>query len=91
MRVGAKGSPELRKARLSRIRERAQALESETGVPAADILGLSRDRQVVALRHRLWAELHDTGLSYPVIAELVGCDHSSVRYGAQRARKGKVA
>jgi chromosomal replication initiation ATPase DnaA len=79
-------SPALLKVRLERVQALAASLAAETGIPAEDILGRSRERAVVAVRHRLWSALYNTGLSMPIVAELVGVDHTSVLAALRKRR-----
>lgn len=84
----------LLKVRQERARLLAVALEQETGIPADCILGRGRDAQVVAVRHRLWRMLHESGLSFVAVGMVVGCDHTSVRHAVKKAapeRKVRVA
>lgn len=77
-------SPQLFALRKARAMWLAESLSEETGIPIADILGDTRDPGVVAVRHRLWTILYDSGLSYPTIGRLLGRDHTTIRAGIRK-------
>ncbi len=78
---------ELLAIRKERARTLAETLAQETGVPVADILGRRRFAAVVAVRHRLWRMLRDTGMTYLDLAEVLGVDHTSVIAAVKKARR----
>jgi hypothetical protein len=72
--------PELLAIRKERAKLLAETLATEAGIPVGCVFGKSRDPEVVAVRHRLWAMLFDSGLSILAVATVVGVDHCSVIY-----------
>jgi chromosomal replication initiation ATPase DnaA len=71
-------------------RERAEAaavvVAMRTRVPAAVILGRSREPEAVAARHTLFAMLHDEGMPMAAIARAVGMHHTSVMTALRNMR-----
>lgn len=59
---------------------------AEACVPLVEVVGRSRMRPVVAVRHAFWSALRDRGWSYPAIGRLFGRHHATVMHGI-RAHK----
>lgn len=77
-------SPELLAVRQERVRLLAATLAAETGIPVSDILGSSKEAAIVAVRHRLWSMLRETGLSLPALAAVLGRNHTTILAGIRR-------
>lgn len=60
---------------------------SEYGV--ADLYGRARYRELVALRHRWWRELHRAGFGLAHIARLCNVHHTSVLYATKKIDTGE--
>jgi chromosomal replication initiation ATPase DnaA len=56
-----------------------------TGVPAKDLRGSSRHREIAWARFACMAALRERGKSFPQIALFFGFDHTSVIHGVRRA------
>lgn len=82
-------SPALLKIRRELAAQLAEGIAKETGIPAEDILGRGRDAQVVAARHRLWAMLHDAGISYSSLGKVLDRDHTTVLYAVRKVREAQ--
>jgi chromosomal replication initiation ATPase DnaA len=80
-------SPALLAIRKERARLLAEMIGEEMGLPPEDILGVGRDRVVIAARHRLWRMLIDSGLSLNVVAEVVNCHHTTIHYAMRKLRR----
>ena len=72
-----------RESRLMRI---AQLCESR-GVSVDDIIGRSRLTRVSKVRKEVYTMLRDERVSFPVIAQMFGRDHTTVVDGVQRHRR----
>lgn len=77
---GSQMDPALLEIRRERMRILADWLAEETGIPASSILGRSHDAMAVAVRHRLWRIMRDSGLSINAVSMVVGRHHTSVMY-----------
>lgn len=84
-------SPELLDIRQEGVRLLAATLAEETGIPVAEILGDGRDAQVVAVRHRLWAMLHGTGLSLTAIGMITGRHHTTILHAIRKVTRVRVS
>lgn len=78
-------SAELLQLRRERASALVESLAQETGIPVDCIMSRSHDPQVVAVRHRLWVMLHDSGLSIGAIGKVLGRDHTTILYGLRKA------
>jgi chromosomal replication initiation ATPase DnaA len=61
-------------------------VRGNSGVTEVEISSRLRTRAVVRARHELWWRIRadpERYFSYPEIARLFACDHSSVRHGIQ--------
>lgn len=59
-----------------------------TGIPVADILGLSRKKAIVLHRAAYWRLLHQMGYSYPQIGKLNDRTHGAVLSGVRMFENG---
>lgn len=69
------------------VRQFADAIAAETGIPASMLLSRRRGPGVRNARERLWAKLHARGWSSRQIGLYVGRDGSTIRHaiGGQHA------
>lgn len=77
-------SPELFELRRSVAFDLAESLARETRIHVRDIVSHDRDPRVVAVRHRLWAILYDSGMSLPTIGKIFGFDHTTILAGVRQ-------
>lgn len=69
----------------ARVLTIAEPIAVDTGVSVQAMLGRVRRARITAARHKLWAALYLAKFSHPEIAELVGCDHSTIIAGVTKA------
>lgn len=82
-------APAARRDAIEAANDAACRVASDTGVPVAQIMGLSRRREVAHARWAVWADMRAAGMSLPVIAAVWGMDHSTVMHGLRRLEGGK--
>lgn len=61
------------------VRGAVDQISRMTGVPAGDILGRSKAREIVRARHLAWALAHRHGISFSAIARESGFGESTVQ------------
>lgn len=69
---------------MNTVREIAEAVAAETGVPVADIMSSSRKRIPVHARWEVWKRLAALGWSAGKIGRPWGYDHSTVMHGLDK-------
>lgn len=62
-----------------------------SGIPAREIRGKCRYREIISARHVTWLIEYRAGYSYKYIATYYGRDHSTILHGVHRASKSDAA
>ena len=68
----------LEEHRRKTVRAMAERIAARLNVPVEEMLGRSRDADLVAARRVLYAELRERDWSYPMIARAVDRDHTTI-------------
>lgn len=78
----------LRRESVKRV---VEAISEQTGIPAARIVSMSRNKAVVAARHRAFFELQQAGFSLTQMGRMFKKDHTTILHGVRKHIARSVA
>jgi chromosomal replication initiation ATPase DnaA len=73
------------------LRELADTVARSHGVTVAEIASRSRSKPIAQARHYLMSELRAKGYSFPYIARMFDCDHTSVIAACNKVDRQRLA